>query len=171
MKKRYVTLYKAKKTSSLILAPVLLFSMLAFNAHIGRPQQEFIDPTGTYTLTGTVKKSRVIGHYGEIRALLLSNERIAICLYLNNGHPHYESGALLDTLTYTHNEARYIPSADTNCTVIFKFLARSVEISQLYSNPHSGCGFPPGVLTSTAFPKTSSEKPIIQDLSSHGISQ
>ena len=156
---------------SLFFAAVLLFSMLSFIGVPAGQRAQSIDPTGTYTLTGTVKKSRVVSHYGEIRALLLPNDRVAICLYINKGYPHYESGALLDTLPYDQDEARYTPSADTSCTILFRFAPRSVEIRQVLSNPHSGCGFPAGVLTSTVFPKTSSERPIIQDLSTHGISQ
>ena len=37
---------------------------------------DFINPTGTYTLTGTVRKHHVLGHSGEIRVELLDSGRI-----------------------------------------------------------------------------------------------
>ena len=153
---------------SLLLFPVLLLSGV-FAARDTTP--DFIDPTGTYTLTGIVKNNRVITHSGEIRVLLLSDNRAALCLYINKGYPGYESGALMDTLLYDDNTMRYSPSADTTCTIIFRFTQRTVEIIKLYSNPHSGCGFSDGVLTSGIFQKTSADRPVIQDLSAHGASQ
>jgi len=154
--------------NSLLLFPVLLLSSI-FTNH--GPLREAIDPTGTYTLTGTVKKNKVIGHSGEIRVLLLSENRAAFCFYINRGYPGYESGALVDTLVYDENMMRYSPSADTACTIIFRFTNRTAEIMQIYTNPHSSCGFSTGVMTPLLFQKTSTAKPVIQDLSAHGITQ
>ena len=149
----------------LLLIPLLLLS------GIFAPGDEPIDPTGTYTLTGSVKKNKVVGHSGEIRVVLLSDSRVAFCFYINRGYPGYESGALLDTLVYDDNMIRYIPSADTACTIIFRFTTRAVELIQLYTNPHSACGFIPGVLKPVIFQKTSAARPVIQDLSTHGVTQ
>jgi hypothetical protein len=129
---------------------------------------EFIDPTGTYTLTGTVKKHRLIGHSGEIRVEMLDSARIAISVYINKGYPNYEAGSLIDTLPYDENIARYHPSHDSTCTIIFHFYPKTVEILGLYDDPHSSCGFAKGVMTSATFGKTSGDKPVIQDLSAHG---
>ena len=143
---------------SLFFFPILLFGGF-FSGRYFDPQ--FIDPTGTYTLTGVVKKNRILTHSGEIRVVLLSSEKIALSFYINAGYPDYASGSLLDTLNYNENVASYSPSNDSSCSVIFRFTGKAVEILQLYSNPHSGCGFPKGVLTSTIFEKTSEDRPIL----------
>jgi hypothetical protein len=129
---------------------------------------DFIDPTGTYTLTGKVKKNRVMGHSGELRVSLLDSSRVAISFYINKGYPDYASGAMTDTLKYNEDMARYTPSCDSTCTIIFWFSSRTAEIRGLYTNPHSSCGFASGVMTAAIFEKTSEEKPVIQDLSARG---
>jgi hypothetical protein len=130
---------------------------------------EFVNPTGTYTLTGTVRKHHVLGHSGEVRVELLDSGRIAISCYINKGYPNYESGSLMDTLLYDDNVARYHPSNDSTCTIIFHFYPKTVEILGLYDDPHSACGFATGVMTAAIFEKTSWDKPVIQDLSAHGV--
>jgi len=129
----------------------------------------FVDPTGTYTLTGTVRKNRVMGHSGEVRVVLLDSSRVAISFYINKGYPNYEAGSMIDTLKYNEDIARYTPSCDSTCTIIFWFTDKTMELRGLYSNPHSGCGFATGVMTAAIFIKTSRDKPVIQDLSAHGI--
>lgn len=129
---------------------------------------DFINPTGTYTLTGIVRNNRVIGHSGELRVRLLSPDKVAVCFYMNKGYPGYESGAFMDTLAYEENRVFYTPASDTGCSVLFCFLPRTVEIIKIYSDIHSGCGFGQGVLAASILDKTSSELPVIQDLSGHG---
>jgi len=129
----------------------------------------FIDPTGTYTLTGTVRKNRVMGHSGEIRVVLLDSSRVAISFYINKGYPNYEAGSMIDTLKYNDGMARYTPACDSTCTIIFWFSDKTMELRGLYSNPHSSCGFATGVMTAAIFQKTSADRPVIQDLSAHGI--
>lgn len=129
---------------------------------------DFINPTGTYTLTGIVRNNRVISHSGELRVRLISPEKVALCFYMNKGYPGYESGAFMDTLPYEENRIFYTPTADTGCSVLFNFMPHTVEIMKIYSDIHSGCGFGQGVLAASIFDKTSSEPPIIQDLSGHG---
>lgn len=130
---------------------------------------EFINPTGTYTLAGQVKRNQVIGHSGEIRVELLDSDRIAIACYINKGYPNYEAGSIVDTIPYDENVARYHPSCDSTCTIIFRFYPKTVELMGLYSDPHSSCGFATGVMTAAVFAKTSWDRPVIQDLSAHGI--
>jgi hypothetical protein len=144
---------------------IIISAMLAgYSLLPGKPVTNFIDPTGTYILVGDVKKNLVVSPSGEIRVQLLSNNRLAICFYMNKGYPGYQSGAFTDTLDYAENEARYTPRIDTNCTIVFTFSLRKVELMTLYKDPHCTCGFDPGVLTATTFTKTSGDKPIIQDL-------
>jgi hypothetical protein len=149
----------------LFIFPALLFCQGLLCSGVA---PDFIDPTGTYTLTGTVKKHHLIGHSGELRVVMLDSGRIAISFYLNKGYPNYESGSFMDTLIYDENVARYHPACDTTCTIIFHFFDKTVELLGLYSNPHSSCGFATGVMTAAIFEKTSWEKPVIQDLSAHG---
>jgi len=127
-----------------------------------------IDPTGTYTLTGTTKKNQIIDHSGEIRVQLLDSQRIAICFYISKGSPGYESGFFMDTLPYYDNFARYTPPSDTDCTIVLHFYPKAVEIMQLYSDPTCTCGFKPGVMFAAYFKKSSSDKPVIGDFSTRG---
>jgi hypothetical protein len=129
---------------------------------------EFIDPTGTYLLKGEIKNSKIIGHYGELRVRLLDTITVALCFYVNKGSPGYESGSLMDTLQYVDNRVVYKPSNDSSCVIYFAFLSKSVEISKALTDPHSGCGFSPGVMIPAVLEKTSSDAPIIQDLSERG---
>jgi hypothetical protein len=143
-----------------------LFLLTRINSTNDSP---FIDPTGTYMLKGEVKNNVIVGYSGELRILLLNQHTVAMCLYLNKGYPGYESGALLDTLDYENNKAVYIPTNDSSCSVYFSFDKKTVEIFKFLTDPHSGCGFRPGVLVPSLFQKTSSEIPVIQDLSAQGI--
>jgi hypothetical protein len=155
----------------LFIIPILLLcqGLLCGGAapHLRVP--DFIDPTGTYTLTGTVKKNHVVGHSGELRVVLLDSDRVAISFYMNKGYPNYESGSFTDTLKYNEDMARYTPSCDSACTIIFWFSAKAMELRGLYTNPHTSCGFATGVMTAAVFQKTSWDKPVIQDLSAHGV--
>ena len=131
--------------------------------------EKFIDPTGTYILKGIKKNNKIFGHSGELRVKLLNPKKVAMSFYINKGYPGYESGSFMDTLAYKDNLVKFIPSADADCSVIFCFSDYSAEIRQTYTNPQSSCGFGKGILISTFFDKYSEEKPIIQDLSKHGI--
>lgn len=91
-----------------------------------------------------------------------------MAFYVNKGYPGYEFGSLIDTLPYEDNRAIYKPGNDSSCVVYFAFKPRSVEISKALTDPHSNCGFLPGVMIPAVFDKTSSDVPVIQDLSLHG---
>jgi hypothetical protein len=153
---------------SLFILSVLISSRL-FSQDL--PTHEFINPTGTYILKGEVKNNRIISTSGEIRIKLLDSAMLVICFYMTKGYPGYESASFLDTLVYDDNKAKYFPKKDSGCSIIFSFNYGTVEISQIYSDPQSGCGFARGVLASAVFEKSSNDKPVIQDLSAHGISQ
>jgi hypothetical protein len=129
---------------------------------------DFINPTGTYILKGEVKNSKIIGPYGELRVRLLDTGTIALCFSVNKGYPNYESGSLVDTLRYEDNRSIYRPANDSSCTIYFTFELRAAEVSDVVTDPHSGCGFRPGVMAPAVLEKTSSEIPVIQDLSLHG---
>jgi hypothetical protein len=146
----------------LIFIPAFLF--MPFNRNL-----EFINPTGTYILKGLVEKNLITGHNGEIRVKLLQNNTLALCFYMNNGYPSFQSGAFKDTLAYDDNQAKYIPANDSSCTITFLFNGTSVQLALIYTNPHCTCGFAQGVIRPAVFEKSSGDNPIIQDLSSHRI--
>jgi len=150
---------------SLFIATLIL---LARQIIPGSPA--FIDPTGTYVLTGPIKKNRIRGHSGELRVRLLEGHNVAVCFYINKGYPGYESGAFMDTLRYEDNRISWSPSNDTSCSVVFYFDETLVEVLEIYSDPHSGCGFGQDVLVPAVFRKSSNDIPIIQDLSMRGAS-
>jgi hypothetical protein len=149
---------------SLFLLPLLLLGV--FPKSVTPP---FVDPTGTYILKGEVKKNRITGHSGEIRARLLDQHKVAFCLYMNNGYPEYASGAMIDTLNYEGDRTYYHPANDSSCFIVFIFKSSSVELMEVYSDPHSGCGFPQGIMIPSIFDKSSSDIPVIQDLSKRGL--
>jgi hypothetical protein len=144
----------------------LLLSLLGGGFRNNRPA--FINPTGTYLEKGEVKSNRIVGHYGELRVRLLDTGTIALSFYVNKGYPNYESGSVVDTLGYEDNRAIFKPANDSSCEIYFAFDLRSVTISQTLTDPHSGCGFRPGVIIPAIFEKTSSDVPVIQDQSLHG---
>jgi hypothetical protein len=147
---------------------LFLLSFLLLSRALSMSGQNFIDPTGTYLLKGEVKNGMIVGHSGELRVRLLDAGRVAMCLYVNKGYPGYESGFLLDTLSYADNRFIYTPATDSSCSIYFAFDPRAVEVYQLLSDPRAGCAFGPGVLIAAVFDKTSAEIPVIQDLSKRG---
>jgi hypothetical protein len=152
----------------LFMVSAILFNQLEISTAPKLSKHSFIDPTGTYILKGTVKKNTLIGHSGEIRVKLLWGNRIALCFYINSGYPDYASGAFMDTLIYEDNLAKYNPVKDQACSILFCFSINSAETEQLFTDPHSGCGFGDGVMVSAIFEKYSGDTPVIQDLSPHG---
>jgi hypothetical protein len=133
------------------------------------PGDAFIDPTGTYILKGNVEKNKIVSHSGEMRVKLLDHGKLAMCFYINKGYPGYEFISFVDTLLYDDDHfARYKPSPDADCTILFLFNNKNAEIQQVYTDPKSGCGFGKDILISTIFKKFSNERPVIQDLSAHG---
>jgi hypothetical protein len=150
---------------NLLYLPLLLISG---SLPVGSP--DFINPTGIYLLKGEVKNNKIIGHSGELRVRLLDSITVAICLYLSKGYPGYESGAFTDTLHYGDNTVVYTPAGDSSCSIYFAFDVRTVEMFESLTDPHSGCGFLPGVLVPSIFEKTSSDIPVIQDFSPRGSS-
>jgi hypothetical protein len=146
----------------------ILVSLLLLTAHPRRYSPSFINPTGTYILKGEVKKNRIVGHYGELRVRLLDEETAAFCFYINNGYPDYASVALMDTLKYEDNRIYYQSGRDSSCSLVLSFDVHNVELIEISNDPQTGCGYGRGVLTPAIFDKSSSEVPVIQDLSRQG---
>lgn len=145
-----------------------ILPLLVLSGFIPGKTPPFLNPTGTYILKGVVKKNRVTGHSGELRVRLLDEHTVALCFYINAGYPGYKSGSLIDTLGYEDNAVLYQPPQDTACDIYFYFGVQQVEILQVMSDPHSGCGFAPGVFVPVTIPKISSEIPVIQNLAGRG---
>jgi hypothetical protein len=146
---------------------VLLIPITSIFSFSGTSHPVFIDPTGTYILKGDVKGNKVLGHSGELRARLLSHDRVALSFYMNSGYPAYSYAAFVDSFTYDNNSAVYQSKIDSSCNLIFRFAAWKVEMVCIYSDPHTSCGFGQGSLTPSVMEKISSEMPLIQDMSSH----
>jgi hypothetical protein len=129
----------------------------------------FIDPTGTYTLKANVRKNHLTGYSGELRVLLLDSGRAAFCFFLSDGYPSYRSVTLLDTLTYDalDDQIRYTSASNTACTILFNFSPTGVEVLQVLSDPPCQCGYNADIFVPEVFGKSSSAKPIIQDLAVH----
>jgi hypothetical protein len=142
-----------------------IFLLLLLNAHLPGSSRSFLDPTGTYILKGAIKNNKIVGHYGELRVRLLSEETVAFCFYFNAGYPNYPSVALMDTLKYEGDHLLYKSEKDSSCSLLLLFNERTVELMEIYSDPQTGCGFGQGVLAPAIFDKTSSDIPVIQDLS------
>jgi hypothetical protein len=147
---------------------ILFLSFFILSQGRSHVDPEFINPTGTYLLKGEVKNSKIVGHYGEMRVRLMDTNRIALSYYVNNGFPNYEFGSIVDTVQYEDNRAVYKPTNDSSCAIHFVFRERSVEVSREVGDLRSGCGFGPGVMVPAVLEKTSSEVPVIQDMSLHG---
>lgn len=146
-----------------------LILVLSF-ASLHHDVDDYVDPTGTYILKGNIEKNKIVSHSGEIRVKLIGHNKVAICFYINKGYPGYESLSFVDTLVYDDNHfVRYKPSSNRDCTILFSFTNKNAEIQQVYTDPRSGCDFGKNIVISAVFKKFSSEEPIIQDLSVHGM--
>jgi|ERR1700748_1914565 len=148
---------------------LFFMSLLLLSGGPSTGDQVFIDPTGTYILKGETRNNTIIGNTGELRVHLLDSFTVAFSLHLNKGYPGYESGTLMDTLRYEDNKVVYTPNTDSSCSIYFAFGRKSVEIFQTLTDPHSDCAFGPGVLKAAVYQKISSDIPVIQDLSGHGV--
>jgi len=157
-----------KRLKHVCMKSLLFLFLMPLSGFVPGKLSSSIDPTGTYRLKGIVKNNRTIGHSGELRVRLLDDHTVAMCFYINAGYPNYRSGALLDTLPYDGDRAEYHPGKDTSCEIYFYFEPFRVKLVQVMSDPQSGCGFAPGVFAPVAFPKVSSEVPVIQSLEGHG---
>jgi hypothetical protein len=146
----------------------LCVALLLLSGIISSGDPSFLDPTGTYILKGEVKNNKIISHYGELRVQLLNSHAVALCFYINNGYPDYDHGSMLDTLRYEDQQAIYTPPGDSSCSIFFEFDFNSAKVSVAHRELHSACGFHPGVLVPALLEKTSSEIPVIQDLSGRG---
>src|SRR5580693_8201165 len=105
-----------------------------------------INPTGTYILKGKLEKNIIKGHNGEIRAKLLSENKLALSFYLDKGFPNFESASFKDSFNYFDNRINYHSPTDTDCIITFIFTETSVETFFVHSNPQCACGFENGVI-------------------------
>ena len=124
-----------------------------------------INPTGTYVLKGKLEKNIIKSHSGEIRAKLLSENKLALSFYLDKGSPNFESASFKDTFYYFDNRISYHSPTDTDCIITFIFNEASVETFFVHSNPQCTCGFEIGVIIPATFEKSSNDIPVMKDFS------
>lgn len=141
------------------LAVILSIFTTSFKILFGQ-----INPTGTYILKGTIKKNVIEGYNGEIRAKLLSENKVALSFYIDKGSPGFEAASFSDTFFYFDNRASYHSLKDPDCTINFVFNATSVETFFVHSTPQCSCGFERGVIIPATFSKTSAESPVIKNI-------
>lgn len=146
--------------------PILI--LFALTSPAAFAQKPFVDPTGTYTLKGDIARHRIIGHSGEIRVKLLGSGKVAVSFYINKGYPDYSAGSFTDTLSYKQNVARWTPTDHPDYTILISFSPKEAETMQLFDGEEPRSSFGQNVMVSAVFEKSSSEVPVIQDLSVHG---
>ena len=132
-----------------------------------RKKVNFINPTGSYRLDNktTVKHGDTYGYFGQLKAKLLDNSKIAISFFSCKGAPSYNSGSFIDTLRYQNNEAVYkIPEDDSTCRITITFDSRGATIEQIQAKLNNGCGFGQGVFADGYYKKTSNKVPVITDI-------
>ena len=122
-----------------------------------------IDPTGTYILKGKLEKNIIKGHNGEIRAKLLSENKLLLSFYLNNGYPNFDSAFFTDSFYYFDNRISYHSPTDTDCIISFEFNENSIQIFFVHSELECKCGFSKGIIIPATFEKSSSEIPVFKD--------
>jgi hypothetical protein len=147
-------------------ALLLIFALLS---RVAPAQKPFVDPTGTYTLKGDIARHRIIGHSGEIRVKLLGSRQVALSFYINKGYPDYSAGSFTDTVSYAENMARWTPPDHPEYTLIISFSAKEAETMQLFDGEEPRSSFGEDVMVSAVFEKSSSDVPVIKDLSAHGV--
>jgi hypothetical protein len=149
-----------KKKSFLALA-LILVTVLSYG------QNNYVNPTGSYTLKGKKLKNGERANHGEVHVKLIDNNRLAISFYYNKGYPSYNSGSFVDTLDYVDNKAVYtydepeIPISD--CRLTFTFHKQKVTINHEAEDYNYSCGFGMGVVASGIMLKTSAKVPEIKD--------
>lgn len=125
-------------------------------------QNNYVDPAGTYSLNGNLKKDGD-GYFGEIQVIKLDKNKIVMNFSICKGAPSYNSGAFLDTLQYQNNKAIFRGDAvdDPSCMITFNFSAKGVMVDEKTDDYNFGCGFGHAVVASGFFKKTSSKIPSI----------
>ncbi len=149
-----------------ILLLIILLTVGKFTIAQTVKEENFINPTGTYSYNGkTIKKNgETYGKFGTIKVKLLKDSKIAISLYVCKGAQSYNSGSFVDTLLYKNNTALYATfENDSTCKIVFTFKLKSLKVAQTQANLNNGCGFGHGVFADGNYRKISFRTPIISD--------
>jgi hypothetical protein len=121
-----------------------------------------LDPTGTYELVSDAKDSTEegAGLFGEVRVVLLGDNRIAVGFAMNIGPPSFNSGGFVDTLEFRDSVAVFRDrESDSSCTITLSFAKESVRLTEHADFSDGGCGFGHGVTADGYFRKSSSVHP------------
>jgi hypothetical protein len=123
------------------------------------------DPTGTYLLGDRPMdvSDSGDGYNGRIQILRLADDKVVLTVEINKGAPSYNSGSIVDTLTYTENNVTYTdPEHYPGCKITFEFDHEGVNVRQHRVQSDYGCGFGNGVEAHGYFKKFSGKIPILQ---------
>ena len=85
-----------------------------------------------------------------------------IVLGIDMGAPAYNSGELIDTLTFKDNMCVYKgDNDDTTCRITFTFTKYGIKVNQKQADLNNGCGFGHGVFADGFYKKVSNKIPIL----------
>lgn len=128
-------------------------------------QDKSFDPTGTYIFGDRPMDAFESGegYNGRIQIFRLAEDKVVMTFEINKGAPSYNSGSIVDTLTYTTNNVTYTdPEYYPGCKITFDFDSEGVNVKQHRAQSDYGCGFGNGVEAHGYFRKTSGKIPILQ---------
>jgi hypothetical protein len=121
-----------------------------------------LDPTGSYEFVSDARDSTNddSGVFGEVRVILLGDERIAVGFAMNIGALSFNSGGFVDTLEFRDSIAVFRDrESDSSCTITLSIAKDSVRLTEHTDLPDGGCGFGHGVVADGSFRKGSSVRP------------
>ena len=133
--------------------------------HSNKTERQYINPTGTYDLVSKekVRHGKTYGPNGDIQVKALLKNKVVIVLGVNMGAPAYNSGTLIDTLTYKDNSCVYKGDAgDSSCRITFIFTKSGIKVTQKQADLNDGCGFGHGVFADGFYKKKSGKVPLLK---------
>ena len=132
----------------------LLFLTLSVLLFSTAPEEDYIDPTGTYQLGKRRHPHKeVFAYSGSIIVESLSNEEIAVDFKIDAGAPSYNTGYFSDTLSYKDNHAVFTTADDPSCIITLDFSKNGVLVKQEAADFNFSCGFGQGVVVDDFFKK------------------
>ena len=132
-----------------------------FNASKTSVDSDVIHLQGTYKLNENESIKEEPGAFGEIRVKQLKNNQVGVAFSFCKGHPSYNLGSFLDTLSLIENKAIYRSEFDSTCQVESVFLGNLIQVTQ---TSDFGCGFGHGVYCDGQYIRTSTAVPDLEGL-------
>ena len=144
----------------------MAFASINLSSTSHQTAKQYINPTGTYSLVSKAKTQHgeIYGPTGDIQVKALSKNKLAMVLGINMGAPAYNSGTLIDTLTYSDNTCFYKgDNDDPSCRITFAFTSTGIKVSQKQADLNYGCGFGHGVFADGFYKKESGKVPVLKN--------